>query len=53
MKKLCQTKQLACCAVMVNLPRGQSKILQQLLTSEHITELWPFEQCSIGTKADP
>ena len=53
MKKLCQMKQLACCAVMVNLPRGQSKILQQLLTSEHMTEFWPFEQCSIGTKADP
>ena len=52
MKNLCQTKPLACCPVMANLPRGQSKILQPLLTSEHMAELWPL-QSSTGTKADP
>ena len=53
MKKLYQTEQLACCAVMINLPRRQSKILQQPLVSEHVAELWPFEQCSTGSRTDP
>lgn len=40
MKNLYQKKQLACFAVMKNLPRMQLKILQQLLISEYITKLW-------------